>query len=330
MTCHSCHSSSRFTWRSEALAAAESGVTIGQYREGDRLIDVALRAPKDGRGSLAALGELPVPAPSGKSVPLSQLATVHESLEEPILWSRSRELALTVRADIVDGVQAPDVTDQILPRLADIEKSLPSGYRIEAGGAVEENTKAQASIAVGMPMMVAIVLGLLMIQLKSFSRTFMVVLTAPLGLVGVALALLAFAATIAPWLVRDYRTFGRFIFIRDNFWAEMRYGNSEYARGIWMGYTHPLVNDSELRRYVRIPIFTEVTLTVQGRKHEATSMEVSAGGMSLKTQFRAAPPTAVELEFTLPDSQHLAVGASVCWQREPDLLGVRFEAGDLH
>ena len=175
-----------------ALAAAESGVTIGQYRDGDRLIDVELRAPKDDRGSLAALGELPVPTPSGKSVPLAQLATVHESLEEPILWSRSRELALTVRADIVDGVQAPDVTTQIQPHLTDIEKSLPSGYRIEAGGAFEENTKAQTSIAAGMPMMVAIVLGLLMIQLKSFSRTFMVVLTAPLGLVGVALALLVF------------------------------------------------------------------------------------------------------------------------------------------
>lgn len=91
--------------------------------------------------------------------------------------------------------------------------------------------------------------------------------------------------------------------------------------------THLLVIN-ELRRYVRIPIFTQVVITMQGRKHEATSMEVSAGGMSLKTPFRAAPPTAVEVEFTLPDSQHLAVGANVCWQREPDLLGVRFEAGD--
>ena len=91
--------------------------------------------------------------------------------------------------------------------------------------------------------------------------------------------------------------------------------------------THLLVIN-ELRRYVRIPIFTAVTLAVQGRKHDATSMEVSAGGMSLKTTFRAAPPTAVEVEFTLPDSQRLAVGANVCWQREPDLLGVRFEAAD--
>ncbi len=91
--------------------------------------------------------------------------------------------------------------------------------------------------------------------------------------------------------------------------------------------THLLVIN-ELRRYVRIPIFTEVVLTEHGRKHAATSLEVSAGGMSLKTQLRAAPPTAVEVEFTLPDSQHLSVGANVCWQREPDQLGVRFDAGD--
>ena len=85
---------------------------------------------------------------------------------------------------------------------------------------------------------------------------------------------------------------------------------------------------NELRRYVRIPIITEVVITVQGKMHAATSHEISAGGMSLKTRFRAAPPTAVEVEFTLPDSQHLAVGSSVCWQRDPDLLGVRFEAND--
>lgn len=91
--------------------------------------------------------------------------------------------------------------------------------------------------------------------------------------------------------------------------------------------THLLVIN-ELRRYVRVPIVTEVTLMVQGRRHAATSQEVSAGGMSLKTQFRAAPPTAVEIEFTLPDAQHLAVGSNVCWQRDPDMLGVRFDAGD--
>ena len=175
-----------------SLAGAVSGVPIGQYREKDRLVDVVLRAPAAERGSLQALGELPVATASGRSVPLAQVARIEEKLEEPILWRKSRELTLTVRADIVDGVQAPDVTMQIQPALQDIAASLPPGYRIEPGGAFEENTKAQASIAAGMPLMVAVVLGMLMLQLKSFSRTFMVVLTAPLGIVGVAFALLVF------------------------------------------------------------------------------------------------------------------------------------------
>jgi multidrug efflux pump subunit AcrB len=178
---------------SRAVAAVVSGTPLGQYRENDRLIDVVLRAPADERGSLAALGELAVPAAGGRSVPLVQVATVREVLEEPILWRRSRELALTVRADIVDRVQAPDVTQAIEPALAGIRAGLPAGYRIEAGGAFEENLKAQASIAAGMPMVLAVIFALLMLQLKSFSRSFMVLLTAPLGIVGVALALLVFA-----------------------------------------------------------------------------------------------------------------------------------------
>ncbi|HWA38818.1 MAG TPA: efflux RND transporter permease subunit [Burkholderiales bacterium] len=177
---------------SRSLAGAVSGVSLGQYRENDRLVDVVLRAPQAERSSLEALGELPVGTASGKNVPLAQVARLRETMEEPILWRKSRELTLTVRADIVDGAQAPDVTSAIAPTLKDIEQALPPGYRVEAGGAFEENTKAQASIAAGMPMMLAVVLGMLMLQLKSFSRTFMVVLTAPLGTVGVAAALLVF------------------------------------------------------------------------------------------------------------------------------------------
>ncbi|HZM33578.1 MAG TPA: efflux RND transporter permease subunit [Burkholderiales bacterium] len=177
---------------SRSLAGAVSGVTIGQYRENDRLVDVVLRAPEGERGSLESIGELPVGTASGKTIPLAQVAHIHETMEEPILWRRSRDLTLTVRADIVDGVQAPDVTAAIDPTLAEIRAQLPDGYRIDAGGAFEENLKAQASIAAGMPMALALVLGMLMIQLKSFSRTAMVVLTAPLGIVGVAGALLVF------------------------------------------------------------------------------------------------------------------------------------------
>jgi len=175
-----------------AAAAAVSGIPIGQYRENDRLIEVQLRAPAAERASLASLGEIAVPTGAGRSVPLAQVASIGETLEEPILWRRSRDLTLTVRADIVDSVQAPDVTMAIEPSLAPIRATLPTGYRIEAGGAWEENSKAQASIAVGMPMVLVVILALLMLQLKSFSRSFMVLLTAPLGIVGTAFALLVF------------------------------------------------------------------------------------------------------------------------------------------
>ena len=151
---------------SRSLAGAVSGVTIGQYREADRLVDVVLRAPAAERGSLEAIGELPVGTASGKTIPLAQVARVAETMEEPILWRRSRELTLTVRADIVDGVQAPDVTAAIDPTLAQIRGKLPDGYRIDPGGAFEENVKAQQSIAAGMPLAFALVLGMLMLQLQ--------------------------------------------------------------------------------------------------------------------------------------------------------------------
>ncbi len=177
---------------SRAVAAVVSGVPLGQYRENDRLIEVVLRAPAEERGRLDALGELTVPTANGRSVPLDQVARIGEVLEEPIIWRRSRALTLTVRADIVDGVQAPDVSLAIDPTLSELRKAMPAGYRVEPGGAYEENVKAQESIAAGMPAAMALMLAMLMLQLKSFSRSFMVVLTAPLGIIGVALALLVF------------------------------------------------------------------------------------------------------------------------------------------
>jgi multidrug efflux pump len=175
-----------------ATAAVVSGVPLGTYRENDRIIDVVLRAPGEERGTLESLSGLTVPTSGGRTVPLAQVATITEVLEEPIVWRRSRELTLTVRADIVDGVQAPDVSVAIQKALDGLQAKLPPGYRVEAGGAFEENTKAQASIAAGLPLVVAVILAMLMIQLKSFSLTFMVALTAPLGVVGIALALLVF------------------------------------------------------------------------------------------------------------------------------------------
>ena len=176
-----------------ALGGAVSGAVIGKYREDDQLIDVVMRAPPGERASLANLRNLQVRTASGRSVPLAQVAAIEETMEEPIVWRRSRIPVITVRADIVDGVQAPDVTVRIDRTLDALRGELPPGYRIEAGGPYEENAKAQASINAGMPMLAAAVLALLMIQLRSFSLTAMVLLTAPLGVIGIAAALLLFA-----------------------------------------------------------------------------------------------------------------------------------------
>ncbi len=177
---------------SQALQGALSGTTIGQYRESDRLIDIDVRAIPAERTDLSALGDINVRTAGGQYVPLAQIGKVEQIFEEPIIWRRSRELTVTARCDIVDGVQAPDVSMAINPRLDAIRAKLPPGYRIDVGGAWEENSKAQVSINSGYPLMIALTLTLLMLQLQSFSLTFMVALTAPLGIVGVALALLMF------------------------------------------------------------------------------------------------------------------------------------------
>jgi multidrug efflux pump len=174
------------------LQGVLDGFPIGQYREADRLIDILLRAPAAERSDLSAVAGVNVPTRSGQTVPLAQVATVRQVFEEPILWRRDREPTLTVQADIVDGVQAPDVTVSIQPGLAAVEARLPSGYRIEPGGAYDENTRAEASIAAGMPLMVAVITTLLMLQLQRLSRVVMVLLTAPLGIIGVAAGLLLF------------------------------------------------------------------------------------------------------------------------------------------
>ena len=169
-----------------------SGYTATYYREGDKLIAVDLRAPPAERANLDNLSGLMIPTAAGRSVPLSQIAKPVYNVEYGVIWERDREPTVTVRADTVGGAQGIDVTHAIDARLASLRAQLPLGYRIEVGGAVENNVKAQASINVEMPVMLFAVFTLLMIQLQSFSRTFMVLLTAPLGLIGVAPALLLF------------------------------------------------------------------------------------------------------------------------------------------
>ncbi|WP_261540108.1 efflux RND transporter permease subunit [Burkholderia multivorans] len=176
---------------SSFLAMTLSGTTVTQYRERDKLIAVDLRAPQPDRVDPARLAGLAMPTPNG-AVPLGSLGRFTPTLEYGVIWERDRQPTITVQSDVRAGAQGIDVTHAIDGKLNALRAQLPVGYRVEIGGSVEESAKAQASINAQMPLMAIAVFTLLMIQLQSFSRVLMVVLTAPLGLIGVVGTLLLF------------------------------------------------------------------------------------------------------------------------------------------
>lgn len=179
---------------SVVLNAILSGYSITYYRERNRLIEVLARAEEPERLALENLIDFRIPTSAGRFVPLSQLVGVDYGLDEGIIWRRDLFPTITVRADIRGETQAPVVTDQIVELLAPVRERLSPGYRIEVGGTVEESAKGETSIAKVVPLMVVVIFTILMAQLQSFQRTFLVILTAPLGLVGVVVALLVFDA----------------------------------------------------------------------------------------------------------------------------------------
>jgi len=174
---------------SVSLSMLISGVPITTVRDGIEKVAVVARAVPGERLDLARIADLAVYSRNGVAVPLSQIAQVDFSHEEPILWRINRDMAITVRADVIDGVQPPDVTNAIWPKLQSIRASLEPAYRIEIGGAIEESEKGNASIFVLFPVMVIAMLTLLMFQLQSLSRLVLVFLTAPLGIIGASLGL---------------------------------------------------------------------------------------------------------------------------------------------
>ena len=179
---------------SQLLGTSLSGMSVSTYREGNRLIEMLLRGPDNERVRLDMLGSLAIPTASGTSVTLSQVARLEYVFEDGIIWHRNRLPTVTVRADIADAKQPLDVVQQILPRLEGIRAQLPSGYLLETGGTVEDSTRGQDSIKAGMPLFLIVVATLLMLQLRSFSRAAMVLVTAPLGIIGATLFLLLFRA----------------------------------------------------------------------------------------------------------------------------------------
>ena len=178
----------------QASRVMQSGMTVGQFREGDKLIDIVLRQPEDERRFMTDIANAYLPTASGQSIPLAQIAKPVLAWEPGVMWRENRDYAITVQGDVVEGLQGATVTEALLPELRKIEagwrEAGQGAYRIEVAGAVEESSKGASSIAAGIPIMLFITFTLLMLQLHSFSRAVLVFLTGPLGIAGVAAALL--------------------------------------------------------------------------------------------------------------------------------------------
>ena len=178
----------------QALRVMQSGMQVGQYREGDKLIDIVLRQPEDEHRYISDIANAYVSTASGRAIALTQIAKPALAWEPGVMWRENRNYAITVQGDVVEGLQGATVTQVLLPDLRKIEAAWhatgESAYRIEVAGAVEESSKGSASIAAGLPIMLFITFTLLMLQLHSFSRAMLVFLTGPLGIAGVAAALM--------------------------------------------------------------------------------------------------------------------------------------------
>ncbi|MGE5451843.1 MAG: efflux RND transporter permease subunit [Acidobacteriota bacterium] len=174
----------------QATRVLTSGSTIGQFRDGDRTIEIVLKSPQSERETLSSLGNAYVPTASGRMVPILQVAHPVLVWEPGVLWREGRHFAVTVQGDVRDGVQGPTVSQSLWPQMQALQAKMPQGYRIELAGTTEESSKGQGSIFVNVPVMLFITFTLLMLQLQSFSRALLVFLTGPMGIAGVALALL--------------------------------------------------------------------------------------------------------------------------------------------
>jgi multidrug efflux pump subunit AcrB len=175
---------------SNSINAILSGTRITQLRDATYLIDIIARAVPEERARIETLRNLTLATSGGRMVPLSQIATLSYALEPPLIWRRQRLPTVTVQADVVPGIEATTVVLQLQGAIADFRAKLPAGYRVVLGGATEDSAKAQASIFVVFPLMLFLMITILMVQLMSFQRLTLVLMTAPLALIGVAGALL--------------------------------------------------------------------------------------------------------------------------------------------
>jgi multidrug efflux pump subunit AcrB len=174
----------------QAIYTTLSGVTATQIRDSIYLIDVVLRSQKNERVSIEDLRTLSLPLPNGKSVPLSAVATLNYVQDYPLIWRRDRLPTLTVQGNVKGDVLPATIVKQLQGKIDELNGSLPSGYKIEVGGAVEESAKSEASVMAVMPVVLLLFMATLMIQLENFKHLILVLSVAPLGLIGVIFSLL--------------------------------------------------------------------------------------------------------------------------------------------
>jgi multidrug efflux pump subunit AcrB len=165
----------------EALNAVTSGMVVTEVRDSIYLTDLAVRATEEQRASLQTLKNLQVALDNGQTIPLSQVASVQYALEPPVIWRRNLLPTVIVQADVLPGIEAKTVNKQLAPALAQLAEKLPEGYTIEAGGTIEESAKGLNSIVAVFPVMIMLMLIILMVQLQSFQKMFLVISVAPLG-----------------------------------------------------------------------------------------------------------------------------------------------------
>ena len=175
---------------SETINAVLTGTNVTQVRDSIYLVDIVARAVPDERAKLETLRSLMIETPSGRSVPLEQFATISYGLEPPLIWRRQRLPTVTVQAETAPGIEAATVVRELGSEIAAFRATLTPGYDVVAGGTVEDSAKAEASIFAVFPLMLLVMVTILMVQLQSFQRLFLVLATAPLALIGVAAALL--------------------------------------------------------------------------------------------------------------------------------------------
>ena len=169
-----------------------SGIPMTEVREDIRLVQVVGRAAGVTRVDPSKIADFTLVGASGQRIPLSQIGTVEVQMEDPILRRRDRTPTITVRGDIAEGLQPPDVSTQVLKQLQPVIERLPSGYRIEQAGSIEEAGKATTAMLPLFPIMIALTLLIIILQVRSIAAMIMVFATSPLGLIGVVPTLLVF------------------------------------------------------------------------------------------------------------------------------------------